>query len=617
MFSFFNEKKYFIILFNTQKPDGVSKDSSPGVRSGMESSPSAIVNSPSTQFASPKNTGSAFKPVSGPGGDSSQKGIKRVPSKYSSSATHFTPIILQQADTPKRATKTSPVQKVVDDKKTGESSRETEVVKKLKELKENLMKPRNGQNKENEGSVETGSRTPPKKPPRPRKNNETQVNEEKTSSQVSLETIAHLLQNQGQLAQLNMLAATIAQLLQASGYSARSSPAQTPVSPHNTSFQTPGHIPLTPNMRLPSLDVPQQYQDQLVGRTVTMPVQTSSNVMANYPVQLQLQQDPRTGLLQLVPIGMMPSPVHSRGSDVDSPATLPRRGARHQSNGGYSSGSGSPHVRSADSQGSHTLGRTTRDRIHKSRSKECSRHGPFSTSSREGSLRKAQSEHNLAQVGFEEDLPEGNPGYHPNGHRSGSIPNLMPNNVPNGGQVPPEYILPVHEDGYAYSSSPVWQYGAMRHPRKHRNADGVSQNHSHGGSAQRLSGAHRVSPTDSQSSSPSPSKDSGVSGVNSGGVNGTQGYNGFPKTDATLMDRLLGHDSIKQQQILQKVVALLRQAFADDGCLETGGEDYVMGECPCNFLICDYKKSCATRFLLQRLAFLSVTMFLEKKAQRM
>ncbi|XP_064601889.1 kinase non-catalytic C-lobe domain-containing protein 1-like isoform X2 [Liolophura sinensis] len=566
-----------------KKPHDISKDSSPGVRNGMECSPAAVVNSPNTTFASPKSNGSAFKPVFGPGGDASQKGIKRVPSKYSSSATHFTPIILHQANTPELAGKPSTVQKTADDRKTGESnssSRETEVMKKLKELKENLMKPRNGQNKENEGSAQTASRTPPKKPPRPQKNEDTQVNEEKTSSQVSLETIAHLLQNQGQLAQLNMLAATIAQLLQASGYSAHNSPSQTPLSSHNTSFQTSGHIPLTPNMRLPSLDVPQQYQDQLVGQTVTMPVQTSSSMMTNYPVQLQLQQDPRTGLLQLVPIGMMPSPVHSRGSDVDSPSTLPRRGARHQSLGGYSSGSGSPHVRSSDGQSSHTLGRTSRDRIHKSRGKESTRHGPFSTSSREGSLRKAQSEHNLAQVGYEEGLPEGTPDYHPNGHRSGSIPNLTPNTAPSGGSVPPGCILPVHEDGYAYSSSPVWQYGVMRHQGKVRNGDMISQTSvlSNGGSGQRLGGAHRVSPTDSQSSSPSPSKDSGVSGVNSGGVSSTQGYNGYPKTDATLMDRLLGHDSIKQQQVLQKVVALLREAFADDGCLETGGEDYVMAE---------------------------------------
>ena len=67
--------------------------------------------------------------------------------------------------------------------------------------------------------------------------------------------------------------------------------------------------------------------------------------------------------------------------------------------------------------------------------------------------------------------------------------------------------------------------------------------------------------------SPSLSKDSGVSGLNM-----------KSSGELTLMERLLNSDTIRHQQRLSKVICLLRDEFAFDGYMENGVEDFAMGE---------------------------------------
>lgn len=67
--------------------------------------------------------------------------------------------------------------------------------------------------------------------------------------------------------------------------------------------------------------------------------------------------------------------------------------------------------------------------------------------------------------------------------------------------------------------------------------------------------------------SPSLSKDSGVSGLNM-----------KASGEMTLMERLLNADTLRHQQRLSKVICLLRDEFAFDGYMENGVEDFAMGK---------------------------------------
>jgi hypothetical protein len=60
---------------------------------------------------------------------------------------------------------------------------------------------------------------------------------------------------------------------------------------------------MPPPQMWPNLNIPSQYQQHVVGQTVTLP-QYGGGMMPGYPMQVQLQQDPRTGFVQLIPVGM-------------------------------------------------------------------------------------------------------------------------------------------------------------------------------------------------------------------------------------------------------------------------------------------------------------------------
>lgn len=86
---------------------------------------------------------------------------------------------------------------------------------------------------------------------------------------------------------------------------------------------------------------------------------------------------------------------------------------------------------------------------------------------------------------------------------------------------------------------------------------------------------HRARPSNqgdvnSQSSSPSPSKDSGICIPQQTNVN-----------NDSLMERLLSSQNSQRQEILSRVVRTLREEFAEDGLFDTGVEDLAIGEFWC------------------------------------
>ncbi|XP_061194832.1 kinase non-catalytic C-lobe domain-containing protein 1-like [Saccostrea echinata] len=498
---------------------------------------------------------SAFRPIKGPitkpqiGSSSSMfapvavkpknEGKGQMPSAFTSTATHFKPIILHK-------TSSSPAPPPEEEKKTEATKEESndndkEVVRKLKELKKNLMKHRqpvkDSEGEENQKEQQTTS---------VKSSNEKKESEEnvqlKASNTGSLDNLLSELQKQGSVPDTQSLAAAIAQHLAKNLQgSQQSNTGQGKDVPQQSTIgrQGPMSTPAAPNMNQmfnmhlnqQMSNFPPQYQQQLMGQTMTLPSmgQFGGSMMPGYPMQVQLQQDPRTGLFQMVPVSMVTvnsAPGSQANSDefnnmedvtrMSDPGRSPKPRPRHL-------GGDSSRDLSKQKQGRH--GRTAKDLVQKTaniRSKNLQQQNTSNISSP------------LGQKDYDSKQWSSNQGSDKLSSQTKAF---------NG-----------------ESGQPSDQYNSL--PRKHSVPLNLSSADYHlHPQSQRIR---------SNTSSPSPSKDSGVSGVN--GV-----YK--PPDPGSLMDRLLNSNtSLTQQQKMGRLVHLLREEFAFDGYMENGVEDINMAE---------------------------------------
>lgn len=507
---------------------------------------------------------SAFRPIKGPvikpqiGSSSSvfapvavkPEGKVGMPSAFTSSATHFKPIILHKTGT------SPPVEvKKVEEKKTEvakeqDGDNDKEVVRKLKELKKNLMKHRQPV-KESEVEEKENQKEPQVTSAKSSSDIKKDLPEEsvkmKAGNTGSLDNLLSELQKQGSVSDTQSLAAAIAQHLAKSLHGGQQQTNDQQGQGQMLGMQghmaaaTPPHMNQMFNMQLNQQmsNFPPQYQQQLMGQTMTLPSlgQFGGAMMPGYPMQVQLQQDPRTGLFQIVPVGMVTmssAPGSQANSDEftnmedatrmsdpgRSPKPRPRRSGNDASN--------SPTTLPKQKQGRH--GRTAKDLVQKTaniRSKNLQQQNMPSISSLSGP--KDYDSRQWSSNQDSEKLSSQNKTF--NGE--GELPSGQYNSLPRRQSVPhnsADYLL---------------------HPQSQR--------------------------IRSNTSSPSPSKDSGVSGVN--GV-----YK--PPDPGSLMERLLNSNtSLTQQQKMGRLVHLLREEFAFDGYMENGVEDINMGRSPMLFNI--------------------------------
>ena len=513
----------------------------------------------------------------------------RIPSAFSSMATHFKPIVLQQTSgstNEKPATvkeepnidkdeiKTSTPQKRASPDNSGDKDKE--VVKKLKELKKNLMKHRqptlakdleNEDKPDSKGSQSASSTLNKKSSSGQKKSGSSRgTDRSRRSSKVSGEALDSLLkeiQKQGQVPDTNSLASAIAQYLQGHlGQGKKSETKQAPAQQELDMTVTSGPNPQSPAQSLPNLNIPAQYHPQLVGQTMTLPMQYGGNVVAGFP-QVQLQQDPVTGYIQLVPVSvvpMRPPSCHSNAGSIHSnaqhevlaspalgsgsgksPHPSPKFQNKLNQNDSFTSAISNKSDPSSNKGKIPPHGRTARDLVNKTanlRAKNLGRNSARSLlnvpdESSANGLSKWKSDQALDYTGPGEFYSDGE-----------TIKRSSVANVHMG-----KTASSLYDDMLLHHRS-LAQYGIpnYRSPEIHR---------------------HR---THSNSSSPSPSKDSGVSGMNIGG------FRGYP-AEASLMDRLLSNVNVKQQRSLGRIVHLLREEFAFDGYMENGVEDLAMGKC--------------------------------------
>ena len=558
----------------------------------------------------------AFCPIPKKPEPKKELGEPRIPSAFSSPATHFKPIILHQPSATtneKQATVTEEKNPVVKDKekttpsKTSSSDsskkavtvspdqtndKEKEVVKKLKELKKNLMKhnkqPSMAKELENEDKLSEASKdskdsknsTPSRKslPPTPKKSSSSKSGEKSKRRQSSgaLDALLKEIQKQGNVPDTNSLASAIAQVLQ-NHLNQGESPATKPPDPEKVSDNKPAELDMTvtsaqatinQNEMLQNLNIPQQFHSQLVGQMMSLPMQYGGNMYPSLP-QFQFQQDPVTGFLQLVPVpvSVRPQSVHSNSGSVHSgqgftsPAGSGTKdlGSPNLSPKTYHNQSdvSNPSAISDQSlpRGKVPHGRTAKDLVQKTanmRAKNLGRPSPSNvlSSPQQTGLHKWKSDLALdrAEAQFYSDSERTKH----SSYSSLSFQNRL-------------------QSGYVFDDS-------MLNPHSYRNAHmtGLSRPLSHYGNGMlqyRSPDYVNRQNINSTASSPSPSThDSGIGGMNHGNYN-----RGIPPTSDTLMERLLSNVNMKQQRVLGKIVHLLREEFAFDGYMENGVEDLAMG----------------------------------------
>ena len=497
---------------------------------------------------------SAFRPIKGPiakpqiGSSSSMfapvavkpEAKAAMPSAFTSTATHFKPIILHKTEA-SPPSPPPPEEKKTQVAKDQDGDNDKEVVKKLKELKKNLMKHRQPA-KETEGEEKENQKDPPVTSSKSSSDVKRDVAEEeikmKVSNAGSLDNLLSELQKKGSAPDTESLAAAIAQHLAKNLHGGQQSsigkdfPPGTGHGPMSTASAP--HMNQMFNMHLNQhmANFPAQYQQQMMGQTMTLPSlgQFGGAMMPQYPMQIQLQQDPRTGLFQIVPVGMVTvssAPGSQANSDeftnmedstrMSDPGRSPKPRQRRSS---QEASRNSPTSQPKPKQGRH--GRTAKDLVQKTaniRSKNLQQQNMPSISSLSG-----QKDYDSKQWSSNQDSET---------HSSQSKAFNGEGEPSSSGQ---------------YNSLPRRQSGPhadyLLHPQSQR--------------------------IRSNTSSPSPSKDSGVSGLN--GV-----YK--PPDPGSLMERLLNSNtSLTQQQKMGRLVHLLREEFAFDGYMENGVEDINMGK---------------------------------------
>lgn len=506
---------------------------------------------------------------------------KNTASKTSTSST--------TGDTAKKMGTTSPDQN---------NDKEKEVVKKLKELKKNLMKHKQpsmvkeieneNEEKEAEVSQESKDSAPSKKslPATPKKSGSSKSSEKSKRRQSSgaLDALLKEIQKQGTVPDTNSLASAIAQVLQSHLAQDDSSSKKPPVTssqeqPPNRELDmtvTSAQASLNQDEVLKNLNIPQQYHSQLVGQMMSLPLQYGGNVYPGLP-QFQFQQDPVTGFLQLVPVTapVRPQSVHSNsGSAHSAPEFTSPTGS-----GTMGKDTGSPvspkmyHNQSdlsnpsaisenSGSRGKVPHGRTAKDLVQKTanmRAKNLGRPSPSNvllSPQQTAGLHKWKSDHAL-------DRSDGQFYSDSERNRHSLYSSQSYQNRPQAGYVYDDSMLNLHSFRNAQLtglSRPLNQYGNMTH---YRSPD--------------YGNRHMINST---TSSPSPSThDSGIGGMNHGVYRGLP-----PGSDSSLMERLLSNVNVKQQRILGKIVHLLREEFAFDGYMENGVEDLAMGMCTVCFV---------------------------------
>ncbi|KAL3864884.1 hypothetical protein ACJMK2_006531 [Sinanodonta woodiana] len=554
--------------------------------------PSAIKPSAIKQSAFKPVSGSAFQSVNG-GSIGSNSGAfqiiprkgqqnerveePRLPSAFSSPATHFKPIVLHQPEVPKEI-KAESCKKEESAKKESSSKRkdslnqpndkDKEVFKKLDELKKNLMKhgrqPNMAKEIENEdladspkSSKESTSKSSTPSKPKTKSRKSERMSGKDQAPNGALETLLKEIQKQGHVPDTQSLANTIAQYLQSQLVQGETERAQSKSSDTKSvaSEQNPSEVSNlhSPNQNIPTqsqlpqgminqfsnLNIPAQYQPQLVGQTITLPMQFGGSVFPGY-TQVQLQQDPITGFFNLVPVNFMPVSSHgNQGHDsisIDSVVKLGQNSPLMPSEGDQAGNYGK----------SKTLGhgRTAKDLLQRTANIRAKNMGRLqgqilSVQGENGNLWRSRSDYALekSESAFYSDREGIKQSYYSSQdkHAFGAVTDDLLGDVHNRTHqsLSPHAIPPYHPHS--------------RDPQLYR--------------------------THSNSSSPSPSKDSGVSGMNVGYKNGVPSG-----MDPSLMDRMLSNVNIKQQKMLGKIVNLLRDEFAFDGYMENGVEDLAMAE---------------------------------------
>ena len=532
----------------------------------------------------------------------------RIPSAFSSPATHFKPIILQQTEKAaseklgslkeekKPKEESSDKEKSNSAKGEGSSSKkispcdnpndsDKEVVKKLKELKKKLMKPRQptlAKEIENEdksvesskGAKNTNSSKRSHPSSQKTSSKSTEKSDKHGASKDDLESLLKEIQKQGNAPDTQILASAIAQYLksqmgQGSEGQGNSSSAKLDNADSSAELDmtiASGQSQLPQGQILPTL--PSQLHSQLLGQTMTLPLhQYGGNVITGLP-QFQFQQDPVSGLLQLIPVvPLRPLSVHSNsgsgrsnsGMDFTSPigtSSIVREGPSPcvspksiHNHSDISNTSAISDPNGFKPKGMH--GRRAKDLVQKTaniRAKNLGRPSPiqYDSGGTKDSLglQKWKSDHALHKPDLsfstEDDQAKHKPG--------SSLSNKLPS-------------------AYVYNDSFVNAH------RRNSHQGYVVQNAHFTERVNNRSPENRVAPTHSNSSSPSPSKDSGVSGMN------FVGMKPHPSADVSLMDRLLNSNmSGKPPKALGKIVHLLREEFAFDGYMENGVEDLAMGK---------------------------------------
>ena len=528
----------------------------------------------------------------------------RIPTAFSSPATHFKPIVLQQTSAvanekpllnqdsknslnkeKEKTTVAKPLaeKKPVSESPDGGNDKEKEVVKKLKELKKNLMKhkqqPSMAKDIENEdGVVENVNKKSLPQIPKKSSSSASKSSDRSKRRQSSgaLEALLKEIQKAGNVPDTNSLAAAIAGVLQnhlpqqgnsgASKAQASGGDSQSKVTPELDMTVTSAQASLNQGPLLQNLNIPQQFQSQLVGQTMSLPLQQFGGGLLTGLPQFQFQQDPVTGYMQLVPVGMAPmrpQSVHSNsGSAHSAPDFISPSGSGPVMKD-VSSPEMSPKVYhpqsdlnnsaiSDSSRGKPAHGRTAKDLVQKTanlRAKNLGRPSPSNLSvPQPGSvgMQKWRSDHAL-------DV-RNEPAFYSDSEKSkhASYSSLSFSNKLSA--------------GFVYDDTSLHP-GSYRHPA-------IPRPHSQYGQPMYRTPDDRDRQIGSTMSSPSPSThDSGIGGMNHGVFRSVA-----PASDTSLMDRLLSNVNPKQQRILGRIVHLLREEFAFDGYMENGVEDVAMGE---------------------------------------
>ena len=296
-----------------------------------------------------------------------------------------------------------------------------------------------------------------------------------------------------------------------------------------------------------------------------------------FPFQVQLQQDPRTGLFQMIPVPMatmppVPAMMPSYSMPVIPTPSPPMLEHRCDTSGHSKQTRYQANASTSEGRSRGVRGRIRSSKVHRSRVSETADRerdmndelelGP-KTCSR---LEEVDEGRTREQTGSYEDSDEGSDPEMPPDHRRWK-PNLT--RAKSGSHIDYE------QSEVDSDVSPPSAFSRTTYRSSLRLKDGLSHSQPNIGDHQMAlynDGKKKldcVSPDLCSSPPPSPSwsKDSGVSGVTVKGA-----------SDATLMERLLNGDAVKQQQRLARVTRLIRDEFAFDGYMENGIEDLAMGE---------------------------------------